>query len=302
MQALNNSWDVLRAYERIRYRLPTAPIGKVDTQNIKDFNQVIDQYDTYFFDAFGVLNIGETVLPGAVERIHQLQKLGKKTILVSNAASQKHDLLLRKYHMLGFNFDSSSAVFSRETLVHHWYYNEHEVVGLVGLDHADYSDLPFQFILLKDDLNDYLNVDHFVFLSSAQWSSSRQAKLAFALAQRPRPVSVANPDLVAPRENGMTLEPGFFVYSLNTDHITKLDVFGKPYTNIFELALRKSMHKSTKNKVLMVGDTLHTDIMGGKAMGFDTMLLTKYGASRGLDLKVSLESTGIYPNFVLEHI
>ena len=61
----------------------------------------------------------------------------------------------------------------------------------------------------------------------------------------------------------------------------------KPERKIFEFALQK-MGKPLPEKVLMVGDNLHTDILGGNNIGFDTCWFNPYCLSN---------QTGIKPNF-----
>ncbi|MBU2896193.1 pyrimidine 5'-nucleotidase [Vibrio hepatarius] len=51
----------------------------------------------------------------------------------------------------------------------------------------------------------------------------------------------------------------------------------KPDKKIFNYALKK-MNYPIKNKILMVGDTLHSDILGGINFGIDTCWLNRYNA------------------------
>jgi glycerol 3-phosphatase-2 len=77
---------------------------------------------------------------------------------------------------------------------------------------------------------------------------------------------------------------------------------GKPHPDIFHLALRKANYRGIGKRVLMVGDTLHTDILGGQSMGFDTALVTGQGASHGLELNSAIAHTGICPDFAVKAI
>lgn len=300
-QAFNHAWDILQAYQTNIDRLPQI-LDVPTIQTIKSFDEVIDLYDLFLFDAFGVLNIGDQVIPGAAERIKQLQQLGKKVMLVSNAASQPASVLIQKYQAMGFDFDTSNSVFSRETLIKHWPQQTTGSTGIVGISDADYSDLPFHYVQLKDDALPYQQSERFVYLSTSEWNLSRQSLLESSLADRPRPTWVANPDLVAPREYGMSLEPGFYASTLHSQQGLDLTYFGKPFSNIFEVALDKANYKNHLNKVLMIGDTLHTDILGAKAMGFHAMLVTGFGACKGLDLPKAFPFTGIYPDYVLPQV
>jgi ribonucleotide monophosphatase NagD (HAD superfamily) len=48
----------------------------------------------------------------------------------------------------------------------------------------------------------------------------------------------------------------------------------------------------------MVGDTLHTDILGGQAAGMKTMLITAEGALQGMDIPDCIAQSGIAPDFI----
>jgi ribonucleotide monophosphatase NagD (HAD superfamily) len=49
----------------------------------------------------------------------------------------------------------------------------------------------------------------------------------------------------------------------------------------------------------MVGDTLHTDILGGAAAGFKTILVTDYGLFRGHPIAPYIAASKIVPDFIV---
>jgi ribonucleotide monophosphatase NagD (HAD superfamily) len=53
--------------------------------------------------------------------------------------------------------------------------------------------------------------------------------------------------------------------------------------------------------VLMVGDTLHTDILGANTFGIDTALVLS-GNTRKADASIEISSSGIIPTYVCESI
>ena len=64
-------WAFAR-YRAIAHHLPTASRGFPPfSAPVPDLSAVIARYDGFILDAFGVLNIGGTAIPGAVERIAQ---------------------------------------------------------------------------------------------------------------------------------------------------------------------------------------------------------------------------------------
>ena len=61
----------------------------------------------------------------------------------------------------------------------------------------------------------------------------------------------------------MTIEPGFWAHDLQDRTGIRPMLFGKPYSDAFDIAL--SGLKGSR--FAMIGDTLHTDILGGQAAG-----------------------------------
>ena len=68
----------------------------------------------------------------------------------------------------------------------------------------------------------------FMFLSPAHRIQTLLDRLVDTLRQRPRPVTVGNPDLVAPREGGLTIEPGHLAHDLQDRTGIKPAFYGTP--------------------------------------------------------------------------
>lgn len=107
---------IFDGYEAVRHRLPNAAPGGACTpaHNLSD---IADLYDVFLLDAFGVLNIGDTAIPGAPERIADLQAAGKRVMVVSKAAGFPHGKLMEKYDRLGFRFAPEDVITSRKALL-----------------------------------------------------------------------------------------------------------------------------------------------------------------------------------------
>lgn len=52
----------------------------------------------------------------------------------------------------------------------------------------------------------------------------------------------------------------------------------------------------------MVGDTLHTDILGGRHMRFAAALVTGFGSLVGMDVNDAIARSGIVPGIIVERI
>ena len=103
------------AYLGVEHRLPVASRQGACTP-ANNLDDIADRFDVFLLDAFGVLNIGETAIPGAPERIADLQQAGKTVIVVSNASSVPAADLQQKYRRLGFEFELSRIVTSRSAI------------------------------------------------------------------------------------------------------------------------------------------------------------------------------------------
>lgn len=291
--------DAFALYEKVRHRLPWPTVGHA-ARRVKTLADISDDYDVFLLDAFGVLNIGESAIPGTGERIRDLRAAGKRVLVVSNAAGFSHAALMEKYTRLGYDFAPEDVVTSRMTLLAglngrrdlHW--------GLMATRSTGLRDLEgLNLTYIEEEPTAYDRVDGFLMIGSAAWTEARQTLLEQALARRPRPVLVGNPDIVAPRETGFSTEPGSFAHRLADRTGIVPEFYGKPFSNIFDLAFDR-LGKVDRTRVVMVGDSLHTDILGAQTAGVGSALVADYGFFAGQDVGAAIRRSGIVPDIIVE--
>jgi glycerol-1-phosphatase len=296
-------WSATEAcarYEEIRATLPTAQFARAPRQ-IRDLAQVLDSFDAFILDAFGVLNVGDTAIPAAVERVAQMRRAGRHVVVLTNGASQARSAALAKYHRLGFDFAPEEVVASRDiaaAALSGW--PEGHVWAAITAAGAGFDDIPFDLRPLDRAPDLLRRADGFLFLGSEGWTAERQSALIAALREHPRPVVVANPDIVAPREAGLSLEPGHFAHEIAQALALEPHFFGKPHANAFAAVRRRLPPGLPADRIAMVGDTLHTDVLGGRAAGMGTVLISAHGLFAGHDPAPFIEATGIVPDFIAE--
>lgn len=289
-------------YEAIRARLPVAnfPAFSHIAGNLSD---VADRYDAFVLDAFGVLNVGDTPISGAVARMAALRAMGKKLVVLTNAASYTRADALNKYRKLGFDFNADEVVSSRDVAVSRLgdlgpgKMATGKTWAAISAGGDSFSDIPAKVIDLIDD--NAWHADGFLFLSSARWTPALQTRLHDALKSNPRPLIVANPDIVAPREDGLTAEPGLFAHDLIDALGLQTQWFGKPFPDAYVEAKARLPGIPTQ-RIAMVGDTLHTDVLGGAAAGMGTILITDHGLFRGHDVAPYIAASGIRPDVIIK--
>lgn len=299
METLTDSAAVFRRYEELRSRLPAWPDRTVTPTRVDTLSEVMDRYDAFVLDGFGVLNVGEEAIPGAVERIAEMRAAGKKVIVLTNAASLPSSGSVKKYANLGFDFTAEEIVSSRDVAMAAMEkLPKGTLWGATPGGPGSLADL--EAVALELDPAPYLDADGILYLSAAEWDSMRQGLLVGALQARPRPVVVANPDLVAPREERLSIEPGAWAHAL-MDIAPALDIhfYGKPFYNAFKAVLTRLGDAAPPlERIAMVGDTLHTDILGGAAAGWGTVLITDHGIFRGMDVDPFIAESGIVPDVI----
>ena len=290
------------AYEAIRHRLP-APIRRGECRFAQHLGEIAEHYDTLLLDAFGVLNRGPEAIAGVPERIAALQARGKRVMVVSNAAGVPQRALMARYRALGYRFDSADVITSRKTLSHALEESRPRHWGMiVGPDFGPEEFPPLDYRLLGDERADYDAVEGFLLIGVSEWTPTRQALLVESLRQSARPLLVGNPDLLAPQPNGYSREPGSVAHAIHDETGHEPVFHGKPYDNIFARVRARLAADGEINpqRTLMVGDTLHTDILGGQVAGLQTALVTQTGVLAGMDVERAIEASGIAPDWILE--
>jgi len=157
---------------------------------------------------------------------------------------------------------------------------------------------------LEQDYSMFDEMKSFILLGTLHWDPLWQEILLNSLKDYPRPLFVANPDLVAPHQNKFSIEPAYYVSLLIKNGVHLPFWFGKPFSTIFEIAVNRINELSGRyvplSRIGMVGDTLHTDILGANSFGLKSILLTKYGFLRDSNIGEMIKKTNIIPDYIVE--
>ena len=286
-----------RRYEEIRPRLPRARFP-LQTQPIANLGDLLDRIDVFVLDGYGVLNIGTDPVPGAPERIAQLRAAGKRVVILTNGATYPHARTVARYARLGYDFAASEVVSSRDALALALRGRADLRWGFAATPESAITDLAPNGFLLGDEPAGYESAEGFILLSTGDWGTARHDRMVAALRARPRPVLVGNPDLVAPRENGLSVEPGHFAHLLADSTGIAPEFYGKPFANAFALVSAWIGPGVKPERIAMVGDTPHTDILGGAATGWRTVLVTDHGLLKGRSPDEIHGLSDIRPDFI----
>ncbi len=300
MSAGDAVWAV-QQYEAVRSLLPVARMPK-KSFHARNLEEIANLFDGFLLDAFGVLNVGDAAIAGAAQRVQMLKNMGKQVLILTNGACFPAEKALKKFLGFGVPLELTDIVSSRDAMAAaipalpdsgFW--------GVMSTHNSQVETLGIPWRRLESDRSVYHVASGFLLLSSLEWTEDQQMFLKESLAKAPRPILVGNPDIVAPRGSHLSLEPGYYAHKLCSELKIKTKFFGKPFSNIFDLAFSR-LSIIEPSRVLMVGDTLHTDILGGAAYGIKTALVTDHGLFSGYDYTKFIEKTGIVPDFIIPTI
>ena len=291
--------SVLDLYERAR--LP-APARQGRAEPAANLLALADRYDAFILDGYGVINVGPEPIPGIGDTIRTLRAAGREVMVLTNGAGRPSRATARRYAGWGLDMPERLVVSSRDALEASLAMRPRPGLwGVMALPDSELETLPVETALLEDDEAVYRRVDGFIFIRSGGWGTARHLLLAQALRESPRPVLVANPDVSAPYPGRrLSAEPGYWALRIEEETGVRCEPYGKPFAPAFELALsRLGVAGTRRERVAMVGDGLHTDILGGLAAGLGTVLVTDHGLLKGLDWEARAARAGIFPDYVV---
>ncbi|EFL89394.1 hydrolase [Ahrensia sp. R2A130] len=288
-------------YEASRHRLPAASYPE-QARHASGLVEMAEHCDVFCFDAFGVLNVGGTPIPGAVDTVKALRGLGKQLFVITNAATLPKAQAVAKFERLGFDFSTDEIVTSRMAAEEALAAHPDHLWGVMARSDFKPDDVPVRSILLTHDIATYDAADAFLFLSTWEWTSEQTRLLEVSLAQNMRPIMVANPDVIAPLEEAFSTESGFVAHRIADLLGVRIEFHGKPFPSVFDLVQRVLPAEQNRRRICMIGDTLHTDVLGGAQAGWSTVLVADHGLFRGHDPAQFINESGIVPNWIVPSI
>jgi HAD superfamily hydrolase (TIGR01450 family) len=287
---------------------------------LDDFREVAANYKVIFFDAFGVLKNYEGLLPGIESTFNWLQENGKEFYVLTNDASRGPKELAESYHRQGLYAITPERIISSGMLAREYLDLKvnHGRVAYLGtessahyIETAGLKTLPISQL----DLSDIADINALVLLDDEgfDWNTDLN-KTVNLLRKRNIPVIVANTDETYPvSKTRIAIAIGAVAEMIEMIVGKQFIRFGKPDAQLFMFAYERLENvvprgletpedgHVSKRDVLMVGDTLRTDILGGNKFGLDTVLVLS-GNTQAQDVEVQIRSTGIIPTYICESV
>ncbi|HVM87625.1 MAG TPA: HAD-IIA family hydrolase [Puia sp.] len=273
------------------------------------FKNVIEKYQYIFFDAYGVLKNNKGLVEGIEQTFAHLEAERKEYFIVTNDASRSPKQLAESYHRLGLTVIDNERIISSGMLAKEYLdlkVNDGIVAYLGTEDSAHYIESSGLRTLPVKEINE-LNIEQvnaLVLLDDEgfNWFEDLN-KTVNLLRKRTIPAIVANTDNTYPiNHKEVSIAIGGIATMIESIAGKRFIRFGKPDSQMFMFAydLIREKKPVSKREILMVGDTLHTDIIGGNKFGLDTALVLT-GNTQAKDAETRIHSTGIVPTYICEN-
>ena len=292
--------DIIAMYEALRPYMPPA-VPPPATRRVDRLVDILPHVDALILDGFGVINVGASVIDGIHDVLQMAAARDIAVMVLTNGAGKGAQASWTKYRDWGLSITRQQVVSSRDSLEAALpMVAAGRIVAPLG-PAARPLDIGTE-LTLADDPDLFERAECFAFLGSAGWDDTLQTALEGALARGGRDLLVGNPDISAPLGGVFSAEPGYWaVRAMQATGIVPR-WYGKPHAAAFDRVLDRmeQVHgrQFQRRRVAMVGDSLHTDILGARAAGLQAVLLTGYGLFCDGGAHDMIEACGIAPDWI----
>ncbi len=257
------------------------------------FAPLAEKYDGFLVDLWGVVHDGTRLYPGAKQCLEELHRLGKRVVFISNAP-RRSAKAAKVLDSLGINRVLYETVITSGEVAYqalasgfktpgkHYFYigPERDADVLNGLDFKPAPLEKAEFILnvgFGSEQDGIANVK-----TELQQAANRQLLML-----------CLNPDLEVVKISGERYPCAGMIAKEYEDLGGTVEYFGKPHSSIYKACL---VHlKIDTQKILVIGDSLRTDIDGANREGLDSVLI-----KGGILKNQSIPTGGIIPTFIMD--
>lgn len=275
----------------------------------KSFKSIVKNYKAVFFDAYGVLKNHKGLIPEISGTFEYLESNGIFYYILTNDASRSPEELARWYQDRGLNYVTTDKILSSGMLAMEFFKSKvanGNAVAYLGTENsAHYIETAgLRTIPVRDiDLENIGDIESFAFLDDEgfNWNDDL-TKTINLLRKKNMSVVVANTDISYPvNKNDIAVAIGSLADLVEKIIGKNFIRFGKPDAQMFLLAYERALKDVSvrRNEILMVGDTLLTDIIGGNKFGLDTALVLS-GNTLPEMASIRIGSSGIIPTYVCD--
>lgn len=265
----------------------------------KRLAEIVDRYDNFIMDIWGVIHDGKDVLPCAKEFVSYLNSQGKFFCFLSNSP-RPSEVVYKKFQELGVSpVEPSQVISSGEFFLNDIKSGKSKIFKPTGPIYV-YGENYHKELIEKFDLprtNNLSEAVAFLFLAFTDTEEEHKQHEAFLreAMKHEVPMLCVNPDkIVMHGDSKRTCQGYYAAYYAGLEQTVYY--YGKPHPEIFRYVLEK--YGLDRKRTLMIGDSLSTDVAGAESVGIDSLFLLCGIHKDEVDVAKLLNSHTTMPRYI----
>lgn len=211
-------------------------------------------------DLGGVIYVGNSPLPGALDALAQLRQLGLPVRYLTNTTRSPKRKLLGQLASMGFDIPEKELFTAPEATRH--YLASHNLDPFLLV----HPDLLEEFRSIPDEAANAVVIG-----DAGEYFTYAHMNRAFRILQRGMPLIAMGDNRYFREADGLSLDAGPFVRALEYASGTQAIITGKPAAAFFSAACADMQCKN--ETVVMIGDDVQADVLGAMDAGLQAILV-----------------------------
>lgn len=274
------------------------------------FKDLLPQFDAILLDSYGVLKNHQGLIPDVGKVLDRIRDLGLPYRILTNDASRGPEEQRISFEAMGLSGIKTEEIITSGMMARNFLIQKitKGAVVYLGTEKAAQHIIQAKLHTIpvsEVDLDKLDEVAAMVFLDDEGFDWNTDINKTLNILRKVNiPVVVANSDQIYPStKHDVSIATGGIAKLVEATLNRKFIHFGKPDSQMFMYASEQILKeaKIKRQNMLMVGDTLHTDILGGNKFGLKTALVLS-GNTRRENMEILIQSTGIIPDYICESI
>ncbi len=245
--------------------------------------------DLFLFDLDGTIYLGDKPIEGSIDTLKKLTAMGKKVCFLTNNSSKDKREYVKKISSMGYPVDLWQIVTSTMATVQFLHTRRpSKSVYPIGTE-TFVKTLEEEGVPISEDADIVL----LAFDTSLTYEKLWKANI---LLEKGREFIATHPDTVCPSDIGDMPDVGAMMalFECSCGRAPSI-ICGKPYSPMAEII--GHLFDIPKDRIVMIGDRLYTDILFGVNNGFQSVLVLS-----GETTKEMYAASGIKPTFVFDSV
>ena len=272
---------------------------------INYISEIIDSYDIFFIDLWGVIHNGVSVFDDVIFVLESFKKKNKMVFFITNAPRRSF-VISEQLKEFGIKADLYDKIVSSGELTWNTMKEKYQRKNclMIGPPRDNHLIEGLDIKIVKKDAE----ID--IILNTGPWGDNdcleNYTDLLDYLVKKQPIMICSNPDKTVVRGENFMICAGLLAEYYEKIG-GKVEYFGKPYEQIYKYCF--NFFKKNK-KILIIGDSLDNDIKGANNLKFDSLLITD-GIHREVNnnndvdkqkLDGLIKSKNIFPDFYMRKL